>query len=146
VIARKIILLRGNDTSLGVNPASTVKLPSEGFWRLVAVAALYNAAAAAAAPSVGFDVLDGQGVLYAAGVIPCGVAAYDRAVIWQKDGPVHVPTVDTQVAQAPCPTQVLDCGRSLRLVLTGNSGADVSQLTAIVVTLEQMAQDDGAKL
>lgn len=146
MIARKIILLRGNDTALGVSPTTTVLLPNQGFWRIVAVAALYNAAAAAAPPSVGFDVLDGQGVLYAAGVIPCGVAAFDRAVAWQKDGPVHVPTVDTQVAQAPCPTQVLDCGRSLRLVLTGNSGADVSQLSSIVVTLEQMASDDGAKL
>lgn len=146
MIARKIIIIAPNDTSMGVVQASTVKLPGEGFWRLVLVSAYFNAAAAAAAPSVDFRVVDSRNVMYAGGQMPCGVAGFDSDIAWQKDGQAHVPTVDTQVALQACPSQVLDCNSGLSLVITGNAGSDVAQLTRIRITLEQMATDDGAKL
>ena len=146
MIARKVIGFRPPNTALGVLPSATVRMPEQGFWRLEMVSAYLNAAAAAAVVSATFTVVDAYGVTYAQGHLNCGVAAFDSNIAWQKDGPEHVPTLSTHFATAPCPSNVWDGSKGLRLVLTALAGSDVAQLSDILIVATQILPDDGANL
>lgn len=136
----------GAPTGNVVGPTVNLRLPSEGFWRIVSLVGEYSAPAAAAVPLVRFSVLSGQSNLFALGQMSCGVAAYDGMFGWQKDGQTLVPAVVTDHALAPAPTHVMDCGKGLTLVLEGSAGVDPSGFFNVILTLEQMAADDGGKL